>query len=156
MSFTCMSKPLPADVVLGQYRVVLTKIEDGDLPVSRRSVLSIIMKDRHVFRGGTSIDDKGDTERKRYYEDLIAECKSERQQTPPPVSPIGSRPRRSRKTVARVELVGRRVIMSADVFGGDESECYHGIVVGKGRFPQHGKRYNGYKVKWHDGDEDYW
>ena len=42
----------------------------------RRSIISTVMKARHVFRGGTSIDDD-DKERREYYTKIIAECKNE-------------------------------------------------------------------------------
>ena len=56
--------------------MVLAKIESGKLKVPVRSILDTVLKDRHVFRGGTSLDDN--TVRHKYYRDLIAECKSER------------------------------------------------------------------------------
>lgn len=154
MTFSCMGKPLPPAVVRSQYRSVLSKIESGKLSVRRRSVLATVMKDRHVFRGGTSIDDEDDKERRRYYTDLIAECKDERVQTT--TTSKKTQTRKKKKSVTRVNLVGRRVIMSADEFGGSENECYHGIVIGKGRYQQRGKTKNGFKVRWHDGDEDFW
>ena len=52
--------------------------------------------------------------------------------------------------------MGRRVIMSADVFGGSADQCYHGVVISKGKYRQGGKTHNGFKVRWHVGDSDYW
>ena len=46
--------------------------------------------------------------------------------------------------------------MSADVFGGKEYQCYNGVVVRKCKYRQNGKTKNGYAVKWHIGDEDFW
>ena len=46
--------------------------------------------------------------------------------------------------------------MAADVFGGNENEVYHGVVVRKGRYQQGDKLKHGYVVKWHVGDEDMW
>ena len=147
MTFTFMGDPLPTQLLRGQYRVVLSKIESGQLSVGTKTVLQTVMKTRHVFRGGTSIDSDKDAERKIYYTDLIDECMNEREDT----AAIGN----STSTV-RIDLVGRRVIMSADVFGGSRHECYHGVVIRKGRYKQHGKSINGYQVRWHDGDADYW
>ena len=76
MTFTCMSKPVPTRLLRLQYRVVLAKIESGKLKVSVRTILNTVLKHRHVFRGGTCIDDN--TGRHKYYEDLIATCKAER------------------------------------------------------------------------------
>ena len=61
-----------------------------------------------------------------------------------------------RKSSTRIDLLGRRVVMSADVFGGNENECYNGVVVRKTKYKQAGKTKNGYDVKWHDGDVDFW
>ena len=61
-----------------------------------------------------------------------------------------------RKSVKKINLIGRRVVMSADVFGGKANEVYHGVVARKGRYIQSGKTKHGYFVKWHDGDEDMW
>lgn len=46
--------------------------------------------------------------------------------------------------------------MSADVFRGSPDQCYHGVVISKGKYTQGGKTRNGFKVRWHDGDVDYW
>lgn len=97
---------------------------------------------------------KGDKERRNYYKDLIEECKLERSK-PDAVSKSSHNKKRV-QVVKRIELVGRRVIMSADVFGGKENECYHGLIVGKGKYRQNGKTRCGYKVRWHVGDADYW
>lgn len=61
-----------------------------------------------------------------------------------------------RKSAKKINLIGRRVVMSADVFGGNANEVYHGVVARKGRYRQSGKTKHGYVVKWHDGDEDPW
>ena len=146
--------------------IVLGKIQSGELKLRHRSVLNTVMKDRHVFCGGTSIDDEGhtyyyscdtrmcyyythtdyvgDKESRLYYKDLIEECKSERSKA---VTTKSKSKSTRKKTVERVELVGRRVVMSADVFGGKDNECYHGLVVGKGRYKQKGKICNGYRVR---------
>ena len=58
--------------------------------------------------------------------------------------------------ITRINLLGRRVIMSADVFGGKEDECYHGIVVRKSKYRQNDKTKHGHAVKWHIGDVDFW
>lgn len=46
--------------------------------------------------------------------------------------------------------------MSADVFGGSDAECYHGIVLSKSRYLQNGKSLSGFKVRRHDGDINIW
>lgn len=152
MTFTHMGKPVAPAVVRRQYRVILDKIQRGELNVRLRSILSTIMKTRHVFRGGTSIDND-DKERRQYYTDLIAECKDEMSQTATTRTHQTSAVR-TRKRV--INLLGRRVVMSADVFGGREDECYNGVVVRKTKYTQDGKTKNGYAVKWHDGDVDVW
>ena len=58
LTFTCMGKALAPQIVRRHYRVVLSKIEMGDLSVRPKSVLTTVMRDRHVFRSGTSINDK--------------------------------------------------------------------------------------------------
>ena len=63
---------------------------------------------------------------------------------------------KKKKSPAKIDLVGRRVIMSADEFGGRADQCYHGVVVRKGKYRQRGKTCNGFKVRWHNGDEDFW
>ena len=78
MTFTVMGDPLSPHILRRQYRVVLSKVESGELSSRARSILATVMKDRRVFRGGTSIDDKDDKERRQYYTDMIAECKAER------------------------------------------------------------------------------
>ena len=98
------------------------------------------MRDRHVFRGGTSVDD--DKERREYYINLIAICKEEREGA--------TSTRKKRKRVVkkkRIDLVGRRVVMSADVFGGSENQVYHGLIVRKARYSQRGNVKHGYAVK---------
>ena len=60
MTFSYMRKPLPPSLVLNHYDIVLGKIQSGELMLRRRTVLNTVMTHRHVFRGGTSIDDKGD------------------------------------------------------------------------------------------------
>ena len=91
--------------------------------------------------------------------DLIAECKSERTSAAAgetnPTSTAAGRRTRTRTRRRKIDLVGRRVIMSADVFGGNEAECYHGKIVGKSKYLLNGKTCNGFKVIWHDGDIDY-
>ena len=159
MTFTHMGNPLAPAVVLRHYSVVLNKVQSGELNARRRSILQTVMKKRHVFRGGTSIDDN-DKERRQYYTELIAECKDEISQTA--TATTRSRKKSTTKTrkksvaVARVDLLGRRVVMSADVFGGKENEYYNGVVVRKTRYTQNSKTKNGYAVKWHDGDVDFW
>ena len=178
MAFTCMKQPVPARLLRLQYRVVLAKIESGKLKVPVRSILDTVLKDRHVFRGGTSLDDN--TVRHKYYRDLIAECKSERAAKKMTTSKKSG----TKKRTQRVDLVGRRVLMCASVFGGDENEYYNGwytshvcvmlvtlntshfvmssyvmhkgMILRKGRYPEHGKTKTGYLVRWHDGDQDYW
>ena len=59
MTFSCMGKKLSAALIRNQYSVVLAKVMSGELPVRRKSILAIVMKARHVFRGGTTSDDKG-------------------------------------------------------------------------------------------------
>ena len=105
------------------------------------------MKDRHVFRGGTSIEDK--STRRKFYTDLIEVCKAEQTSM---VTPIVARKPRNK----RVDLVGRRVIMSADVFEGSTNEYYSGLVTRKCRYTQSDKVKNGFRVRWHTGDEDCW
>ena len=78
MTFTCMKKPVPTPLLRLQYRVILTKIESGMLKVPVRTVLDTVLKSRHVFRGGTAIDDDMQAMRKKYYKDMIAKCKAER------------------------------------------------------------------------------
>ena len=39
--------------------MVLVKVVSGELPVRKKSILAIVMKARHVFREGTTVDDKG-------------------------------------------------------------------------------------------------
>ena len=141
-----MGKPLPQKFVLSQYRIVLNKLECGELKTPVRTLLKTIMRDRHVFRGGTSVED--DAGRREYYTDLIATCQKERDI----LTPIKKR----KKSVAKIDLIGRRVVMQADVFGGSENEVYNGLVVRKGRYTQRDKVKHGYVVKWHDGDEDMW
>ena len=161
MAFTCMGNPIPPVLLRSQYRVLLSKIESGEISVRLTSVLNTVMKSRHVFRGGTSIDDDGDKERRRYYQDLISECKTELVKTKAAIKKKvnkGKSTKKSKRTknTVKVDLVGRRVIMDADVFGGNALECYHGIVVKKGRYQENGKTIKGYLVRWHIGDSDYW
>ena len=52
--------------------------------------------------------------------------------------------------------MGRHVIMTADVFDGNENEYYNGLVFRKSRYRQCGKVKNGFRVRWNDGDEDDW
>ena len=145
-----MGNPLPPQFVKSQYRIVLDKVATGELKTPERTLLTIVMKDRHVFRGGTAIGD--DTDRREYYTDLIETCKAERGVT----TPNRATSTRARKPVKRIDLIGRRVIMSADVFGGKVYEAYHGVVTRKCRYRQRGKLKYGYVVKWHDDDEDMW
>ena len=179
MTFTCMGKPLAAQVLRSQYLVILSKIEHGDLSVRARTVFQTVMKARHVFRGGTSIDSDKAQERKIHYTgthslthasnafdcalthtlhtpDLIAECKNERSTAGPVVRSASTAAGRRTVRARKIELVGRRVIMSADVFGGNDKQCYHGKVVGKSKYRQNDKTCNGFKVLWHNGDVDYW
>lgn len=115
------------------------------------TVLSTVMKSRRVFRGGTSIDDN-DKARRDYYTKLIAECKEEvvqsRKQT------VSTRTRKTSKS--RIDLLGRRVIMCADVWSGKENEYYNGVVSRKSKYNQDGVTKNGYAVKWHTGEVDFW
>ena len=134
-----------------QYRLVLAKLESGVMSVRLRTILSIVMKDRHVFRGGTSVDAKGDKMRREYYTDLIKQRKTRRT-----TASTSARSTRSSVVTKKIELVGRRVIMSADVFGGKENQCYHGRVLCKSKYKQAGKTKHGFKVKWHNDDVDYW
>ena len=135
-----------------QYHLVLTKVQSGVLSVRLRSILSIVMKDRHVFRGGTSADDEGDKLRREYYTDLIEQRKIRR------ATAASTSVRRTRSSVGskKIELVGRHVIMSADVFGGREDQCYYGRVLCKTKYKEAGQTKHGFKVKWHDGDVDCW
>ena len=64
--------------------------------------------------------------------------------------------RKKSSTAKKINLVGRRVLMCADMFGGKEDEYYNGLVVRKSRYTQRGKVRNGFQVKWHNGDVDYW
>ena len=123
------------------------KVQNGDLNSHRRSIISTVMKARHVFRGGTSIDDD-DKERREYYTKIIAECKNEMDAISPPPT--------TTTRAAKIDLIGRRVVMQADIFGGSEHEVYNGLVVRKERYRQRDKVKHGYVVKWHDGDEDMW
>ena len=68
----------------------------------------------------------------------------------------GKNKKTKKKSPAKIDLVGRRVIMSADMFGGSANQCYHGVVVHKCKYRQGGKTRNGFKVRWHNGDEDFW
>ena len=61
----------------------------------------------------------------------------------------------TKKVSKKVNLVGRRVIMSADVFGGNVNQCYHGQVICKSKYKQGDMTKNGYKVKWHTDEVDY-
>ena len=119
-----MKKPVPTPLLRLQYRVILSKMESGMMKVPVRSVLATVLKARHVFRGGTSIDD--DTVRKKYYKDLIAKCKVERAAKK---SASTKKKNIKNKSTARVDLIGRRVVMCADVFGGNENEFYNGSVM---------------------------
>ena len=153
MSFTCMGNPISPVLLRAQYRVLLSKIESGELSVRLQSVITTVMKSRHVFRGGTSIDTDGDNERRRHYQDLISECIIELGETS--AAALNKAKRKSRKkgkkkkkdVVRKLDLAGRRVIMSADVFAGSELQCYHGIVVGTGRYQENGKTIKGYRVR---------
>ena len=60
--------------------------------------------------------------------------------------------------VTKISLVGRRVMMEADVFGGNAEECYQGLVICKTKYRPRGSetRCNGFKVKWHNGEVDCW
>lgn len=60
--------------------------------------------------------------------------------------------------VKKISLVGRRVMMEADVFGGNKDECYQGLVICKTMYRPRGseKRCSGFKVKWHTGVVDCW
>ena len=136
--------------ILRQYRLVLTKVQSGVMSVQLRTILSIVMKDRHVFRGGTSVDAKGDTVRREYYVDLIEQRKARRT-----VSTL-DKGARSSVITKKIKLVGRHVIMSAEIFGGREDQYYHGRVLCKSKYKQEGKTKHGYKVKWHNDDVDYW
>ena len=78
MTFTVMGKPVSPRILRRQYRVVLSKVESGQLSTRVRTILATVMKDRRVFRGGTTINDKDDKDRLQYYTDMIAECKAER------------------------------------------------------------------------------
>ena len=98
MTFTHMGKPLPSAVVRRQYLIVLDHVQNGNLHVRLRSVLSTVMKKRHVFRGGTSIDED-DKERRQYYTDLIAECKEELANSAP--APV-VRTRTRKKTITNI------------------------------------------------------
>lgn len=78
MAFTCMGVPLNAQLLRQQYLVVLRKVEEGVLRVRERTVLETLMKKRHVFRGGTSLDSgENITNRRVYYTNLISECMDE-------------------------------------------------------------------------------
>ena len=163
MTFTHMGKALNSAVVRRQYRVVLDKVQvqSGEINSRRRSILVTVMKKRRVFRGGTSIDDD-DKERREYYTNLITECKEELEEEPQTTKTRTRKKSSTKKTrkksvAKRIDLLGRRVvIMSADVFGGKEYQYYNGVVVRKCKYRQNGKTKNGYAVKWHIGDEDFW
>ena len=59
MTFSCMGKEFSPPLIRNQYRVVVAKVASGELPVRKKSILAIVMKARHVFRGGTTADKKG-------------------------------------------------------------------------------------------------
>ena len=67
--------------VFRQYRLVLAKVQSGELSVRLKTVLNTVMKARHVFRGGTRIDDKREKERREYYKNLIDERITHRDRT---------------------------------------------------------------------------
>ena len=154
-----MGDPLASELVMRQYRLVLAKVTSGQLDVRAHRLITRVMKHRHIFRGGTNVDKKGDKDRKKYFVSLIAECKKEREKRASHTTTTTTNSRK--KTVAsaakkKTDLVGRRVIMSADVFGGSEDQCYHDLVICKGKYRQGDKTHNGFKVRWHDGDVNYW
>ena len=152
-----MGKPLASELVMRQYSLVLAKVTSGQLDVRMQRLITRVMKHRHIFRDGTNVDKKGDADRKKYFVDLIAECKEEREKRASHTTITKSRKKTAASTVKKkIDLVGRRVIMSADEFGGSVNECYHGLVICKGKYRQGGKTYNGFKVRWHDGDTNYW
>ena len=152
MTFTYMGDPVPPAVVRFHYRVVLGKIEARKLKVTVRTLLQTVMKDRHVFRDSTAVNEANALARE-FYTNLITTCRAERAAGATPVQKKG---RKTRKSVVRVKFVGRRVIMPADVFGGNENEYYNGLVLRKSRYRQCGKVKNGFRVRWNDGDEDDW
>ncbi len=67
-------------------------------------------------------------------------------------------PVNKRAKAKKISLVGRRVIMEADAFGGNADESYQGLVISKTNFRPRGSenRCSGFKVKWHNGDVDCW
>lgn len=89
----------------------------------------------------------GDEDRKQYYVDLIAECKQERAAHTTAAGAKSRKKRAASVAKKKIDLVGRRVIMSADVFRGNPDQCYHGVVISKGKYRQGGKTRNGFKVR---------
>lgn len=55
-----MGKPLTSAVVMRQYRLVLAKVTSGGFDMRKPPLLTRVMKYRHIFRGGTNVDKKGD------------------------------------------------------------------------------------------------
>ena len=99
MTFSALGKPLSPHVLRRQYRLVLSRVQSGELTSRARTILTTVMRDRHVFRGGTSVDK---TKRKKYYEDLIAECKEERAKA---AVACRSRPRTRKRAAPRIDIV---------------------------------------------------
>ena len=64
------------------------------------------------------------------------------------------RPAKKRQRLS--DIVGRRFEMSAELWGGNENSVYMGVVLGKKSYRQKGKKVDGYRVKWHTGEIDYY
>ena len=58
----------------------------------------------------------------------------------------------------KISLVGRRVIMEANAFGGKAEECYQGKVICTTKYRPRGSetKCSGFKVRWHTGEVDCW
>ena len=85
---------------------------------------------------------------------MISECKEERVNLTSTAK--NKRKSKSKSICKRIDLVGRRIVMTADVFGGSANECYNGVVTRKSKYREKGKVRNGFQVNWHNGDVDFW
>ncbi len=91
------------------------------------------------------MDAKGDKVCRKYYEEFI-EKRQDLKRTSS-ANTTTARTQNPCRTQKKVKLVGRRVVMSADVFGGSPDRLYQGLVICVSKYKQGGKMKHGYKVK---------
>ena len=145
ITFSASGKQFSHDVIRATYVALLRRLPTHAF--IKKSLVTMLIKETHVFRGSEMYNRTGAKDRKAALRDLIEECEQERtkmkaaKENDTAVGPTG-RPlrRRSRRLIP---LDGRSVEVPATRWGGEHDETYAGTVK---------KTANGFEVRWHTGE----